>query len=108
MSEQRAEDSLAQVLQTGDRNNASITQREDSPPTENFYAGIGQYGNDGVSSIDQDGDDHFALNEQWGDNNASSIVQTGSDHWANVQQITNNNASAVAQAGVGNIAIVVQ
>src|SRR3546814_15496495 len=53
--EQRAEDSDALIQQSGDRNTASINQREDSPPTENFSAQIWQSGDDGQSSIDQDG-----------------------------------------------------
>src|SRR3546814_10621113 len=70
--EQRSEDSDALVYQTGSRNSGSIIQREDSPPTENFSAAIYQYGNDGISSIDQDGDNHVAVNEQTGNFDSSS------------------------------------
>src|SRR3546814_12519001 len=63
-----------------DRNTASINQREDSPPTENFSAQIWQSGDDGQSSIDQDGDNSWAQNDQQGNFDVSTIVQTGSGH----------------------------
>src|SRR3546814_1863976 len=50
--------------------------RSDSPPTENFSAQIWQSGDDGQSSIDQDGDNSWAQNDQQRSEEHTSELQS--------------------------------